>query len=142
MFEDSSPIFADTEDPFTIRFHVKARTVLDFEKAIPIERPKLWERLSFTRDIEVGSFGWAQQARLRQSLVQIGEEDGHIISDAIARQERDQHAFPLDPADRRHIDIANRTVSAPSRVKGRSRFRNMTRPSQRAMTRLQKFVAR
>ena len=47
---------------------------------------------------------------MRQSLVQLGQEDGHIISDAIARQERDQHVFPLDAADRRHIDIANRTV--------------------------------
>ena len=47
---------------------------------------------------------------MRQSLVQLAEEDGHVISDAIARQEGDQHAFPLDAADRRHIDIANRTV--------------------------------
>lgn len=109
-FEDRSPIFADTEDPFIIRFHVKPRTLLDFERAIPIEQPELWDHLSFTRDIQVGSFGWAQQARMRQSLVQLAEEDGHVISDAIARQEGDQHAFPLDAADRRHIDIANRTV--------------------------------
>ena len=51
-FEDHSPIFSDTEDPFTIRFHVKPRTLLDFEKAIPIEQPELWNHLSFTRDIE------------------------------------------------------------------------------------------
>jgi hypothetical protein len=51
-FEDHSPIFADTEDPFTIRFHVKPRTLLDFEKAIPIEQPELWDHPSFTRDIE------------------------------------------------------------------------------------------
>jgi hypothetical protein len=30
---------------------------------------------------------------MRQSLVQLGEEDGHIISDAIARQERDNTSF-------------------------------------------------
>jgi hypothetical protein len=109
-FEDRSPIFADTEDPFTIRFHVKPRTLLDFEKAIPIDQPELWNYLSFTRDLEAGSFGWAQQAGMRQSLVQLREEDGRIISDAIARQGREQHVFPLDAADRRHSDIANRTI--------------------------------
>jgi EVE domain len=68
-FEDHSPIFADTEDPFTIRFHVKPRTLLDFEKAIPIEQPELWDHLSFTRDIEVGSFGWAQQATILTAII-------------------------------------------------------------------------
>jgi hypothetical protein len=36
-FEDSTPIFAEQNDPFPIRFHVAPVLVLDFEHAIPIE---------------------------------------------------------------------------------------------------------
>ena len=48
-FEDLTPIFADTNDPFPVRFKVKQRVLLDFEYAIPIEQPGLWNSLSFTK---------------------------------------------------------------------------------------------
>ena len=48
-FEDLTPIFADTNDPFPVRFKVKQRVLLDFEYAIPIEQPDLWNSLSFTK---------------------------------------------------------------------------------------------
>src|SRR5262245_34710415 len=47
-FDDTSPIFADENDPYPIRFHVHTRELLDFEHAIPIE--ELWDQLSFTRN--------------------------------------------------------------------------------------------
>jgi EVE domain len=78
-FEDTTPIFADTNDPFIIRFKVKPTILLDFEQAIPIQEPELWNSLSFTKDLPIGVFGWAQTAGLRQSLVEISSADGQVI---------------------------------------------------------------
>src|SRR6266516_2455110 len=59
-FEDTTPIFADENDPFPIRFRVKPLVMLNFEHSIPIQ--ELWAALSFTKDLRVGSVGWAQAA--------------------------------------------------------------------------------
>ena len=107
-FEDSTPIFAEANDPFPIRFKVVPQILLDFEHSIPIQEPALWERLSFTRNITVGAVGWAQEARLRQSLVEISPADGEIILRALAEQEKTKRIYPLDAPDLRHI--AARTV--------------------------------
>jgi hypothetical protein len=68
-YEDVTPIFSDENDPFPIRFKVAPKVILDFEHSIPIE--ELWDRLSFTQDLVQGSVGWAQAAKLRQSLLRI-----------------------------------------------------------------------
>jgi len=41
-FEDTTPIFADSNDPFSIRFNVNPVVTLDFEHSIPIAVPDLW----------------------------------------------------------------------------------------------------
>ena len=105
-YEDQSPIFADENDPFPIRFKVKARVVLDFEHSIPIE--ELWTRLSFTKDLVRGAFGWAQAAKLRQSLVPVSDDDGKVIATALQQQAETKKIFPLDAFDLRRI--AQRTV--------------------------------
>jgi hypothetical protein len=102
-YEDSSPVFADSNDPFPIRFKVKAHVALSFENSIPIERPELWNSLSFTRDIAKGSPGWAQFARLRQSLIQISSSDGRQIQQALEAQNKKQVVYQLDRDDLRHI---------------------------------------
>jgi hypothetical protein len=85
-FEDTSPIFADENDPFPIRFKVKPEVTLDFELSIPIEIPALWNNLSFTKSIIAGSFGWAQTARLRQSLIQLQDGDGELLCRHLKQQ--------------------------------------------------------
>jgi EVE domain len=80
-FEDNAPIFADENDPFPIRFEVLPKVVLEFDKSIPIR--ELWPRLSFTKQLTPGTVGWAQLAKLRQSLVPISEQDGLVIADAL-----------------------------------------------------------
>jgi hypothetical protein len=45
-FEDSTPIFAIENDPFPIRFKVRPKVMLEFDKSIPVE--ELWSQLSFT----------------------------------------------------------------------------------------------
>jgi predicted RNA-binding protein len=48
-FEDTTPIFAEANDPFPIRFKVKPIILLEFEQAIPIQEPEIWNSLSFTK---------------------------------------------------------------------------------------------
>lgn len=107
-YEDSSPIFADTDDPFTVRFRVRPRIMFDFVNAIPAQEPQLWNALSFTKDLVVGSVGWAQHAKLRSSLVQIDKKDGEIIVSVLEEQTRLKKTYELDPEDRRQI--THRTV--------------------------------
>src|SRR5579885_862560 len=107
-FEDSDPIFAEENDPFTIRFRVKPLVLLDFEKSIPISEPSIWSQLSFTREIAAGSFGWAQTAKLRQSLVPINAEDGALLADRLNEQSRNKRKYALDSSDIRQI--ADRTI--------------------------------
>ena len=107
-FEDTTPIFADDNDPFVIRFHVNPTVIFDFEHSIPIEVPELWNNLSSTRNLTVGSFGWAQSAGLRQSLVEINNTDGELVERMIRDQVTQQRVYALDAADRRHI--GQRTV--------------------------------
>lgn len=102
-FEGDDPIFSDANDPFTIRFRVKPGVLLDYEQAIPIQEEALWKSLSFTRDIPMGAFGWAQTAGLRQSLVPIRSEDGNLLKGLLEQQSIERKIFPLDAADRRHI---------------------------------------
>ena len=53
--EDTTPIFAEENDPFPIRFRVKPLVMLDFAASIPID--ELWSSLSFTRELEPRSIG-------------------------------------------------------------------------------------
>ena len=149
-FEDNTPIFAETNDPFPIRFKVKPRLLLDFEYAIPIEQPELWNTLSFTKNLPIGAFGWAQSAGLRQSLVGISDEDGQIILTAIERQHAEKHEYPLDAADLRHI--RNRTivrteqgeveVEVPEREEEAHEETSATLPEQPTSASIQAKVAR
>src|SRR5215813_14177301 len=102
-FEDTTPIFADESDPFTIRFRVTPVTLLDFEHSIPIEIPALWNNLSFTKTLIPGSSGWAQSARMRQSLFEIPAADGELICRTLQEQSIAKKLYKLDTADRRHI---------------------------------------
>jgi hypothetical protein len=61
-----------------------------------------------TRNLTRGAFGWAQQARIRQSLVQINDLDGDVIQRALKEQARTHRVFQLDAADLRAV--AQRTV--------------------------------
>ena len=107
-FEDATPIFADSNDQFTIRFKVTPEIVLDFEHSVPIQEPELWNALSFTRELTVGSPGWAYRAKIRQSLIQITQEDAEILLAVLRRQQQTRTIYELDSSDRRHI--AQRTT--------------------------------
>lgn len=102
-FEDTKPIFADSNDPFTTRFKVTPDIVLDFEHSVPIQEPDLWNKLSFTRELEVGALGWAYRAGIRQSLVQITKENAEILLAVLRQQQQTNTLYELNSHDRKHI---------------------------------------
>lgn len=115
LFESSEPYF-DDPDPFTYRFHVSPDIELDFETAIPIFEPELWDKLSLTRDIVGRVPGWAQTANLRASLREIDPADAQIIIAALERQVNSPQSYSLDARDirrirgRKKVRAANREV--------------------------------
>jgi hypothetical protein len=108
---DSSPIFSDP-DPFIVRFAVRSEVLLDLDRSIPIFEPSLWSELSLTRDMQVRSFGWAQQAKLRSSLMALSTADGELLTAALSRQAQDQREYPFTAQDQARLGRKNsiRTV--------------------------------
>ena len=58
--------------------------------------------------LRAGSIGWAQAAKLRQSLISISNNDGSAIVRALERQKAEPVLFALEQSDLRHI--GQRTV--------------------------------
>ena len=57
-YQDDKPIFARDNDPFVLRFKVKPIVWLPLEKAIPIHNEKIWNTLSFTKQLSKDSNKW------------------------------------------------------------------------------------
>jgi hypothetical protein len=93
-FQDDTPIFYPEDDPFVIRFRVRPQILLDPEKAIPIQTPDVWQRLSFTKDYDPQSSTWT--GTIRHSLRSIPDHDGQFLEDLIATQSTGGTTFPLE----------------------------------------------
>ena len=100
-FEDATPIFADENDPFPIRFKVAPVTLLDFEHSIPIELPAVWNNLQKTSSLAL-SDGRSQHV-WRQSLFEISTADRELMCRLLKEQSVAKQRYELDAADRRHI---------------------------------------
>lgn len=93
-FEDNTPLFYETDDPYVIRFRVKPLAWLPKEKGIPIHDERVWSRLSFTRDFDRDYPYWT--GKLRGSLTQLEEEDGRFLEQLILAQTKSREVFPID----------------------------------------------
>src|SRR5262245_7843993 len=82
-FEDSSPIFHEANDPFTVRFRVKTRVWLPAEQAVPIHDHEVWQRLTFTREHSQATSSWT--GKVRSSLVALDEQDGRFLEELLNR---------------------------------------------------------
>jgi hypothetical protein len=114
-YSDASPIFSDP-DPFIIRFKVKPLMMFGPEHSIPIADDKLWPHLSFTRELGLKSFGWAQSAGLRSSLRRLTSADGELLGELLKEQNTTRRLYPLTGRDeqtlseRKTVTAADRTV--------------------------------
>lgn len=93
-YEDNTPLFYQEDDPYVIRFLVKAHVWLPKEKAIPIHEEEVWSQLSFTRDHSKNSSAWT--GKLRASLNQLSELDGQFLEDLIEKQSTSGLEYPID----------------------------------------------
>lgn len=102
-FIDDAPIFYASDDPFVVRFKVKPIVTLPIEHSPPITAPAVWNRLSFTKGVLLGSFGWAQSIGFRSSLREIPPDDGAFLLDLLRRQQTAPQAYPLTAEDERKL---------------------------------------
>jgi len=93
-FQNDSPIFYPTDDPFVIRFKVKPLAWLPKEKALPIRDSRIWNNLSFTQGYDINSSFWT--GKLRNSLNPLDEKDGQFLEQAILAQVNSGETFEID----------------------------------------------
>jgi hypothetical protein len=96
VFIDESPIYAERDDPFVVRFKVRPVVLLPPDLAIPALDDIVWTRLSFTKNQSKQSSAWA--ARVRGSLSRLADDDGQLLERVIAQQEQVRTPFPIDKA--------------------------------------------
>lgn len=100
-FKDETPLFYPTEDPFSLRFKVKALAWLPKEKAIPIHEDRVWNELSFTRGHQKGSSKWT--GAVRTSLKQLDDRDASFLENFILAQARNGEVFEIDEQEYRKL---------------------------------------
>ncbi|MFN8138496.1 MAG: hypothetical protein U0R49_01735 [Fimbriimonadales bacterium] len=96
-FEDNEPIFYTQDDPFVIRFKVRALAWLPVDKTVPIHDPEVWGALSFTKGLPKNSGVWT--GKVRGSLAQLDDGDGQFIEKLMESQTKNGKTFPIDPAE-------------------------------------------
>ena len=95
-FEDDAPIFYPESDPFVVRFKVKPVIWLPKDRAVPIHESILWDRLSFTKDLDRKSTRWT--GIVRKSLNKLTVKDGSLLERVLGEQQHDGTVFRVDEA--------------------------------------------
>lgn len=97
VFQDDTPRFYESDDPFIVRFNVKPIAILEKENAIPIKESIVWDKLTFTRDIPKHGSQWT--GPIRSSLKQLDDEDGKFLESLIISQAQNGIAYSVDEKD-------------------------------------------
>ncbi len=111
-YEDSTPVFYESEDPFVIRFKVKPVVWLPKDKAIPIKDDRIWSTLSFTRGVNKSSPIWT--GKLRTSLNAIDKKDGEFLERLIRKQLDNGEVFAID--EREYEKLTTHKVRRPDKI--------------------------
>jgi hypothetical protein len=118
-FEDNTPIFAATNDPFYLRFKVKVIIWLPLNKAIPIHDKEIWNNLSFTKELPSNSQKWTYMVFSSPRLWP--KSDCKFIEEKLTLQAKELKDYPLTETDEKKlkpakIKLSNKketTVSVP-----------------------------
>lgn len=92
---DSTSLFLPQNDPYIVRFAVRAETALPLEHTIPIRDDEVFKTLSFTRGNEERY--WL--GPLRRSLQHIEKADGEFLEKLLRRQFKTPKPYPLNPKE-------------------------------------------
>jgi len=118
-FINDTPIFAQTADPFVVRFNVKPVIWLSLESAIPVDEDIIWNNLSFTKHLPKKSLAWT--GMVRGSLRKLDDHDGQYLESVLLNQIKTPTLYSLDETDRKKLkaptvktqDSKQVTVSIP-----------------------------
>jgi len=100
-FIDSNPIFASSEDPFILRFKVKATVWLPLEKAIPIHDDLIWNKLSFTKNLDKNSKTWTYM--VFSSPREWPKDDCVFLENVLIEQSKKLTDFPFSEEDEKKL---------------------------------------
>lgn len=92
-FHDPSPLFYPENDPFVVRFRVKALSWLPVEESVPIQNDEVFSKLSFTRNVRPGGY-WL--GPLRRSLHKLERCDGDFLDSMLRNQSLAHRKYPFD----------------------------------------------
>jgi hypothetical protein len=90
---DQTPVFVPDDDPFILRFKVRASVWLPLEQTVPIHEQDIYSRLTFTRNVPAGGY-WL--GPLRRSLQRLNDQDGSFLDSLLHQIAREPRAFALD----------------------------------------------
>jgi hypothetical protein len=109
---DKTPLFEPKDDPYIVRFKVRAKVWLEIDKSFPVHDDDIWNGLSFTRTLEQGAIGWT--GKVRGSLVRLDDKDGKFLADKLTTQSRQLQPYTLTDQDKRKLNT--HTVNLPDKV--------------------------
>ncbi len=107
-YVEDTPLFYEKNDPFVVRFRVRALIWLPKEKTVPIHDNKVWSQLTFTREHKKHGSGWT--GLLRSSLNRLEDTDGQFLEQLLIAQSKNGQTYPVDEAEYRKW--------LPQRIKG------------------------
>ena len=88
VFKDDKPLFAASDDPYTVRFNVKPRVWLNLNNGILDNSDIVWNNLSFTKSIAKSSLIWAG---FRGSLRKLEDFDGQLLEWVLREKDAGVH---------------------------------------------------
>jgi len=143
---DNTPVFVPDDDPFVVRFKVKARVWLPLDSSPPIHDDSVWKKLSFTKELQKGSKAWT--GKVRASLVQLEDADGTFLDKLLSGQLTKPIKYLLDEHDSKLLTThtINRvdkvvTVSVPEDSEATKNAPQAPEPEVRESIRIQSLVA-
>jgi predicted RNA-binding protein len=93
-YKDDTPIYYDSNDPYVIRFKVKPIVWLPKGKSVPIHEKRVWNNLSFTKNVDPKSSSWT--GIIRSSLNVLDDEDGKFLEELILSQKENGIRYEVD----------------------------------------------
>jgi EVE domain len=91
---DETPLFYPENDPYVVRFKVRAHVWLPKEKAVPIHEKHVWDTLTFTGGCDPNSSVWTGKVRI--SLNKLSAEDGQFLESLLTAQQSGGPVYPVD----------------------------------------------
>lgn len=113
-FIDNTPIFAESEDPFNLRFKVKPLVWLPLVKGIPIHNDLIWQNLSFTKELHKESQKWTFMVFSSPRLWP--KSDCQFIEKKLLEQYKLQIDYPFNESDEKKIKSSKIRIGSKKEI--------------------------